>query len=84
MKKPDLTKTCPLCGGPMQWCGDVPTDVGTSEEMASHTCDQITCTACQFNVEFHGIASDDAPADDEIAFSRHLQQVADKWNGGAA
>jgi hypothetical protein len=84
MNKPQLTRVCPLCGGAMQWCGDVPIDPGTPEEMATHACDQITCTACQINVELHGLPDHPDSGDDDADFQRHLQDVADKWNGGAA
>lgn len=87
MTKPQLTRACPLCGGAMQWCGDVPIDPGTPEELATHTCDQITCTACGINVEFHGLPNrhtGDSDADVDTDFDQHLQDVADKWNGGTA
>lgn len=69
----------------MQWCGDVPIEVGTPEEMPTHTCDQIICTACKINVVFEGIPEDPPqPDDEENGFDRHLQKIADKWNGGTA
>lgn len=82
--KPVLTKRCPICSGPMQWCGDVPIEVGTPEEMTTHTCDQLTCPICRINVSFEGIPEDAPTGDDEADFQRHLQKIADKWNGGAA
>lgn len=82
--KPALTRVCPLCGGAMKWCGDVPIDVGTPEEMPTHVCHLIMCTACEFNVDFHGIPEDPPqPDDEENGFTRYLQKIADKWNGEA-
>lgn len=80
--KPELKRPCPLCGNAMKWCGDVPMDVGTPEEMPTHTCHEITCTACQYNVVFNDIPEDaPQPDDEENGFARFLQKVADKWNG---
>lgn len=81
MTKPSLTRACPLCGGAMQWCGDVPIDPGTPEELATHTCDHITCAACRMDVCFDALP-DHNTGDDEADFQHHLQDVADKWNGG--
>jgi hypothetical protein len=80
--KPALTRACPLCGGAMKWCGDVPiTDVDPKFAMETHVCHMVTCTACSYNVDFHGIPEDPPmPDDEENGFGRYLQKIADKWN----
>lgn len=71
--KPVLTRHCPLCGGPMSWCGDVPTE---DEPDGHHPCHQITCTRCKFNVDFH-----DAESQSIAEFDDLLRHIAAKWNG---
>jgi hypothetical protein len=80
--KPALTRICPLCSGPMAWCGDQPMDVGTEDEVLTHACHEIVCVACDYNVVIHGIPESPPQDDDEEnGFARYLQRVADKWNG---
>jgi hypothetical protein len=67
--KPELTRPCPLCGGPMVWCGDVRLD-----DMEQHICHEIVCEACDYSVDFHG---DDPNAE---TMEQYLQWVASKWN----
>ena len=69
--KPALTRSCPLCGQPMKWCGDVPTE----DEPEGHTCHHITCTDCQYNVDFHGPELQQLPEFEDL-----LVVIAAKWN----
>lgn len=70
--KPALTRPCPICKGPMSWCADVPTE----EEAEGHVCHQLTCTTCEYNVDFHDKQSMLLPEMDAL-----VQHVAHKWNG---
>lgn len=72
--KPVLTRHCPLCGGSMSWCGDVPTE---DEPDGHHPCHQITCARCKYNVDFH-----DAESQSITEFDDLLRHIAAKWNGG--
>jgi hypothetical protein len=72
--KPELKTPCPCCGGPMSWCGDVATD----DEPHGHDCDQITCTDCKYNVDFH---SDDVRVADTFEGACFI--VAARWNSRA-
>jgi hypothetical protein len=62
----------------MKWCGDVPiVDEDPKFAMDTHDCDQITCTACRYNVTFD--FTGDSVRDAEL---QELQEaVAQKWNG---
>jgi hypothetical protein len=48
VKDQTTLSACPLCGGSMSWCGDVP-----DEDGETHTCDQLVCVACDYNVSFN-------------------------------
>jgi hypothetical protein len=72
---PHLSRQCPLCAGPMSWCGEVPTD-----DMPMHPCHQITCVKCDYNVDFN---LTDSPARD-LDLADLCRVIAAKWNGSEA
>jgi len=77
--KPELKRPCPLCGGAMKWCGDVPiVDDDPKFAMETHDCSQITCTACKYNVDFNG---PEMYAEEDMDKLHDL--VSAKWNGAA-
>ena len=42
---PEL-KPCPFCGGKAEWC-----ELVQNEDGGTHCCDQIVCTACEYNFD---------------------------------
>jgi hypothetical protein len=77
----DALAPCPLCGGPMSWCGDVVTE----DEPEGHTCHHLRCVPCGYNVDFNGKQFDVADTMEQLralvfaAWNRRAPAVPPNW-----